>query len=104
MKSITVSDENGNKYTLEFTKNTIIAIERAGFSLDKFDEQPVRMTTLLVQGAFASNHARTKNSTIEKVFNNLKNKEAFIQKLVEMYLEQRESLVDEGNLDWEANF
>lgn len=104
MKKITVSDENGNKYTLEFTKNTIVAMETAGFSIDKFDEQPVRMTTILVQGAFAKNHARTKNSTIERVFNNLKNKEAFIQKLVEMYLEQRDALVDEGNSEWEANF
>ena len=86
MKTITVSDENGNKYTLEFTKNTIVAMERVGFSLDKFEEQPVLMTTLLVQGAFAKNHARVKNSTIERVFNSLKNKEAFIEKLVEMYL------------------
>ena len=104
MKSITVSDENGNKYTLEFTKNTIVAMERVGFSLDKFEEQPVLMTTLLVQGAFAKNHARVKNSTIERVFNSLKNKEAFIEKLVEMYLEQRDALVDEGNVEWEANF
>lgn len=104
MKTITVSDENGNKYTLEFTKNTIVAMERAGFSLDKFEEQPVLMTTLLVQGAFAKNHARVKNSTVERVFNSLKNKEAFIEKLVEMYLEQRDALVDEGNVEWEANF
>lgn len=104
MKTITVSDENGNKYTLEFTKNTIVAMERVGFSLDKFEEQPVLMTTLLVQGAFAKNHARVKNSTIERVFNSLKNKEAFIEKLVEMYLEQRDALVDEGNVEWEANF
>lgn len=104
MKAITVSDENGNKYTLEFTKTTIVAMERAGFTLDKFDEQPVLMTTLLVQGAFAKNHARVKNSTVERVFNSLKNKEAFIEKLVEMYLEQRDSLVDEGNVEWEANF
>lgn len=104
MKQITVSDEYGNKYCLEFSKNTILAMERAGFSLDKFEDQPVLMTTLLVQGSFAKNHPRTKNETIEKIFNSLKNKESFLKKLVEMYVEQSDSLVDEGNAEWEANF
>lgn len=104
MKQITVSDEYGNKYTLEYSKNTILAMEKAGFNLDKFEEQPVLMTTLLVQGAFAKNHARTKNETVEKIFNSLKNKEAFLEKLIEMYVEQTDTLVDEGNAEWEANF
>lgn len=104
MKQITVSDEYGNKYTLEYSKNTILSMERAGFSLDKFEEQPVLMTTLLVQGAFAKNHGRCKNETIEKIFNSLKNKEEFLKKLVEMYVEQTDTLADEGNSEWEANF
>lgn len=104
MKQITVSDEYGNKYNLEYSKNTILAMEKAGFNLDKFEEQPVLMTTLLVQGAFAKNHARTKNETVEKIFNSLKNKEAFLEKLIEMYVEQTDALVDEGNAEWEANF
>lgn len=104
MKQITVSDEYGNKYCLEYSKATILSMEKAGFSLDKFEEQPVMMTTLLVQGAFAKNHARAKNETIEKIFNSLKNKESFLKKLVEMYVEQTDTLVDEGNADWEANF
>lgn len=104
MKQITVSDEYGNKYTLEYSKNTILSMERAGFSLDKFEEQPVRMTTLLIQGAFAKNHGRTKNETIDKIYGSLKNKESFLKKLVEMYVEQTDTLADEGNADWEANF
>lgn len=104
MKQITVSDEYGNKYNLEYSKNTILAMERAGFNLEKFEEQPVLMTTLLVQGAFAKNHARAKNETVEKIFNSLKNKEAFLSKLIEMYVEQTDALVDEGNAEWEANF
>lgn len=104
MKQITVSDEYGNKYCLEYSKNTILSMERAGFVLDKFEEQPTLMTTLLVQGAFAKNHSRVKNETVEKIFNSLKNKEDFLKKLVEMYVEQRDTLTDEGNSDWEANF
>ena len=104
MKQITVSDEYGNKYTLEYSKATIMQMERAGFSLDKFDDQPVLMTTLLYQGAFAKNHRQIKNETMDKIYQSLKDKEAFLKKLVEMYAEQSDALVDEGNAEWEANF
>lgn len=104
MKQITVSDEYGNKYTLEFSKNTILAMEKAGFSISKLEDQPTLQTTLLIQGAFMKNHARTKNETIEKIFSSLKNKEAFLEKLIEMFVEQQDTLADEGNSEWEANF
>lgn len=104
MKTIKVSDEYGNKYTLEYSKNTIVSMERAGFSLEKYSEQPVLMTTLLVQGAFAKNHGRIKNETIDKIYQSLKDKEGFLTKLVEMYVEQTDTLADEGEAEWEANF
>ena len=104
MKQITLSDEYGNKYVLEYSKNTILAMEKAGFSVEKFEDQPVRMTTLLIQGAFAKNHARTKNETIDKIYKSLKNKDDFLTKLVEMYVEQTDTLADEGEAEWEANF
>lgn len=104
MKQITVSDEYGNKYNLEYSKNTILAMEKAGFALEKFEEQPVLMTTLLVQGAFAKNHARTKNETIDKIYMSLKDKASFLSKLVEMFVEQTDTLADEGESEWEANF
>lgn len=104
MKQITVSDEYGNKYTLEYSKNTILAMEKAGFSLEKMDTSPVMMITLLVQGAFAKYHSRTKNETIEKIYKSLKNKDDFLTKLVEMYVEQTDALADEGETEWEANF
>ena len=79
-------------------------MEKAGFSVEKFEDQPVRMTTLLIQGAFAKNHARTKNETIDKIYKSLKNKDDFLTKLVEMYVEQTDTLADEGEAEWEANF
>ena len=104
MKTITVSDEYGNKYRLEYTKNTIVRMEKSGFSMDKFNEAPVMMITMLVQGAFMANHPSVKPETVEKIYDNLKNKEGFIKKLVEMYSEHAEKLVAEGNADWEANW
>ena len=104
MKQITVSDEYGNKYRLEYTKNSIIRMEKAGFVVDDFDRFPVLMTTLLVQGAFVANHPSTKPETIDKIYAPLKNKEAFLKKLLEMYNEHSDTLVEEGNAEWESNF
>ena len=104
MKQITVSDEYGNKYFLEYSKTSILQMEKAGFSLEDFDKQPVMMTTMLYQGAFIKNHRNIKVETMDKIYAALKNKEGFLKKLVEMYTEQSDALVEEGNAEWEANF
>ena len=104
MKQITVSDEYGNKYRLEYTKSTIIRMEKSGFSLDDFDKSPVTMTTMLVKGAFMANHPNTKDETIDKIYDSLKDKGTFLSKLIEMYAEHAEKLVAEGNAEWEANW
>lgn len=104
MKTITVKDENGKEYVLEFSKNTIMHMERQGFSMDDFDKKPVLMATMLVYGAFQKNHSNIKQEKIDKIYKPLNNKEGFLKKLVEMYNEQADELVEEGNADWEANW
>ena len=59
---------------------------------------------MLYQGAFIKNHRNTKVETMDKIYAALKNKEGFLKKLVEMYTEQSDALVEEGNAEWEANF
>ena len=104
MKQITVSDEYGNKYILEYSKNTIMRMEKSGFVFDEIESKPVLMTTLLYQGAFLKNHPNTKGETMDKIYDSLANKELLFKKLAEMYLEQSDALVDEGNSEWEANW
>lgn len=104
MKAITLKDENGKEYTLEYSKNSIMHMERQGFNMDEFDAKPVLMATMLVQGAFIKNHSNVKYDKIEKIYKSLSNKEGFLKKLVEMYNEQADELVEEGNAEWEANF
>lgn len=104
MKSITVCDEYGNKYKLEFTKKSIIRMENAGFTLEDIEKAPVKQITLLVQGAFMANHPHVKEETIEKIYDSLKDKNKFLEKLAEMYNEHAEKLVEEGNADWVANW
>lgn len=104
MKTITVSDEYGNKYRLEYTKNTIVRMEKSGFSMEKFNEAPVSMITMLFQGAFMANHPSVKAETVEKIYENLKDKEGLLKRLIEMYTEHADKLVEEGNAEWEANW
>lgn len=104
MKQITFKDENGKEYTLEYSKNSIMQMERQGFNIEEYSAKPVLMTTLLVQGAFLKNHPSVSYDKIDKVYHSLKNKEAFLKKLIEMYNEQADELVDEGNSNWEANW
>lgn len=104
MKQITVKDEYENKYTLEYSKQSIMQMEKSGFSLDKMAESPVLMITMLYQGAFIKNHRNTKAETMDKIYNSLKEKDRFVEKLIEMYSEQSDALVEEGNAEWEANF
>ena len=104
MKQITLKDENGKEYILEYSKNTIIHMERQGFSMDDFEKKPVLSATMLVYGAFMKNHPTIKQDKVDSLYKPLKNKEAFLEKLVEMYAEQANELVDEGNAEWEANW
>ena len=104
MKQITVKDEQGTQYILEFTKATIIQMEKAGFVLDEVDKMPVTMMTLLVQGAFKAHHSMVSAEKIESIYASLANKEKLLTKLAEMYAEHADKLVEEGNVSWEANF
>lgn len=104
MKSITVSDENGNKYKLEFTKKSVIRMESEGFIIEDINKTPVTQITLLVHGAFWANYPNVKDETIEEIYGSLKDKTAFLEKLAEMYAEHAEKLVEEGNSDWVANW
>jgi hypothetical protein len=104
MKQLTVSDANGKKYTLEYSKNSIIRMERQGFDINEFNAKPMSMITMLVEGAFYKNHSGVKTEKVEEIYYSLKDKEAFLGKLIEMYKEQADELVGEGNAEWEANW
>lgn len=104
MKSITVSDENGKKYTLEFTKNSAIQLERAGFKADQLQSSPVTMITLLTRGAFKAKHPDISDEEADSVYESLENKKVVLEKLAEMYAEHAQKLVDGGNVKWEANW
>ena len=96
---------DGKEYTLEYTRNTALALEQSGFVLSDVRSKPVSSLVTLFNGAFVANHRRLEGSVVEKIFDSLKDKEKLLAALVGMYDETVSSLMDstddEGNATWE---
>ena len=107
-KTINIS-YGGANYTLEFTRRTVAKLEENGFNLNQLGEKPATMLPQLFEGAFLAHHRMTKNDIVWEIFSNIKDKEALMQKLAEMYVEPIETLFEEPednekNAVWEATF
>lgn len=94
----------GTEYQLEFDRNSIVYLEKMGFSLETFSSQPMTQYPLLFKGAFFKNHRFMRDDEKEKLFENIKNRDKLMAALIEMVTESYQSLAssnDEGNVDWE---
>ena len=100
----------GDKYCLEYTRETVKQMEREGFRSEDLLSKPMLTLPKLFSGAFKAHHKfGVKEKTIEEMFGLFTNKDALFEKLLEMYNEPMETLLDEpkdeGNaIAWEANF
>lgn len=109
-KTIEFKASDGMTYTLEFSRRTVSDMERAGFRLNDISDKPVTSYPLLIRGAFKCHHRKMKEDEIDKIYSALRNKDAFIEKLAEMYADTVNSLFDEPEedeknaVDWKANF
>ena len=100
-------------YTLEFTRETVTALEQNGLTLSDvrdIGEKPITTVMLLFTGAFMAHHrkAATINGLIEKIWASIPNKRDLIEALVEMYTEPLDALMDEpedekGKTEWKVN-
>ena len=57
VKPITI-EVDGETYTLEFNRNSVVSAERAGFRGELLTEMPMTMIPLLFYAAFKKNHPR----------------------------------------------
>lgn len=97
------------KYTLEFNRKTIRAMERQGFVASKLEDMPMSMIMHLFSGAFMMHHRNITESEVDKIYESIRNKEDFLAKLSEMYSDPIVALMDEpeedeGNAEWEASW
>lgn len=92
-------------YTLEYSRKTVQIMESQGFSLNKMSDRPMTMIPLLFKGAFLMHHKTVKEETVNAIYKALKDKEALIQKLLELYAAPISELLDDdnsGNLEWDT--
>ena len=95
---------NKTEYTLEFNRQSVKTMEGWGFVMDEVATKPATMIPLLFTGAFAKNHRGLKRKVIDEIYEEIGNKSALIEALVEMYAETLTTLIedkeDEGNVQW----
>lgn len=84
---------DGKAYTLEFTRNTVIATENMGFSLGKIGDQPIGMLMILWRGAFLANHDTLTLGEVEVLFDKI-DKTGLLDALIDLYKAPIDSLFD----------
>lgn len=111
-KQITVGYE-GKTYTLEFNRAVVMLMEKQGFRLAEFDVKPVVNTTLLVRYAFFLHHRKLSEDEVFAIYDNIRDRDAFVSKLLDMCSDTYVSLLDdpeddsgetEGNATWGASW
>lgn len=99
---------NGKKYCLEYTRTTVKQMEAAGFTASDIGDKPATRLEQLWAGAFLANHKKVSQNVISELYGKMKDKEALLQKLAEMYNNTLNYLLpdpdedDEGNVEWTA--
>lgn len=109
--SKTIEFSFGDKnYKLQFTRKTVVEMERKGFSLSDLAVKPLSVLPMLFEGAFLAHHRYTKSDIIDEIYKRFKNKQELVEKLADMYNEPVETLLEEpeedaeGNIDWTASW
>ena len=111
-KQITVT-HNGAKYTLEYNRAVVILMERQGFSINELDSKAMLNTSLLVKFAFFLHHRKLSEEEVFKVYDSIKDRDGFVEKLIEMCSDTYVSMLNdpeedsgesEGNATWGASW
>lgn len=111
-KNIIVNFE-GKKYTLEFNRAVVVLMERHGFNINEIETKVVLNTTLLIKFAFFLHHRKLSEEEIFKIYDSIKDRNGFIEKLIDMCSDTYVSMLDdpeedgdetEGNATWGASW
>lgn len=99
-------EKNGEKYVLEYTRESVSLMERQGFEIDELTKKPMLMLPLAFQGLFYKNHKRVTKKFVDEVYDGFKDKEKLLETIATMLEECYSSLTDEkqgedsGNIEW----
>lgn len=90
---ITIKDENGKEYSLEFNRRTVANMESNGFILDL--DKPNTVIEGLFYGAFQMHHKRIDRDEVRKIWAAQTGKEKLLTALVKAYQKPLEDLMAE---------
>jgi len=91
------------EYILEYNRQSVKTMESQGFVLEELTAKPMTMIPMLFQGAFIKNHRGIKRNLMDEIFEEVGDKTALMEALMEMYAETLSTLTDgngEGNATW----
>lgn len=99
---------NDRDYTLEYTKETVKEMERAGFVASDILNKPISLLPSLFAGAFRAHHKNTSKNIIDEIFDAMGDKEDLLAKLAEMYQDPLNAMLEEPDdskkVMWKANW
>ena len=94
----------GVNYTLEYTRNSATALQRAGFDDEKIDTQGLIMLPMLFKYSFLEHHEGVKGALVDEIYDHLQNKKPLLEELYKMYIQTVATLTDEpedsGKVEW----
>lgn len=107
-KSITLNYKDA-QYVLEFTKDTVLRMEEAGFNIRDIRAKPMTVLPTLFKGAFLAHCSYLKENVLDEIFESLEDKKGMFDRLIELYNDPVEKLLEEPepsekNATWEANW
>ena len=107
-KQVTVTDANGKKYKLGFTRKSIRDMESKGFNPEEVQSKPVSQLPILIKGVFATYNPMLSEKQVMDIWGDLKDKQDLLGVIIEMYAEPVTALFDEPkdnekNATWEVS-
>ena len=111
-KTITFTFEK-TAYTLEYTRDTVAALEQNGLTesdVRNIADRPINTVMLLFTGAFMAHHRKASqiSGLIERIWASIPDKTELLNTLTEMYTEPIDALMEEpedekGKTVWTVN-
>ncbi len=83
---ITLTDEKGRVYTLEYNRDAVVYAEHRGFVIDDVIKYPVSKIPELFHYAFYMHHKGITRQSTDKLFNDIgKLPDGFVERLLQLY-------------------
>lgn len=103
---------DGDEYTLEFTRRTMMEMENEGFDVTQVQSRPMTLLPKLFAGAFKAHHRKVKRAKIDEIFEHTSNKGELVEKLADLYNEPLLTLMEDAedgeesgkNAEWAASW